>query len=805
MLMNNLLAVVDATFKDNLEQLTLHRMPGALPFAGKFRLIDFTLSNMSNSDIINVAIFPYGNYRSLQDHIGSGKRWNLDRRRDGLFILPPKNQYILPGNMITFQRMYDHIEYFKRSKQEYAIITAPNIVWNIDFNIVLEEHIEKNADITEVMHENIRLKTFLLKKSLLLEYIMAYDTLEYRTVIDLVEKAPNLKISIYKHKNYTRSITDTFNYLKSNLDMLRFDIGSSIFQPDRPVFSKQKSAPPAKYLTNAKINNSMVSSGSIVDGTVINSIIGRNVIIKKGAIIKNSYIMARSFIEENAHIEYAIIDKQTVVKKDTLITGGLRNPYITQKEQVVSNIEKMRILFVASESYPFIKTGGLADVIGSLSRNLARLGHDITVIIPLYKKIKDTFQESLKRGEGRNIVFNSTNYHIRVYSYIYKKVKHYFIESHDFFDYDNVYGLKNDVERFTFFNKVAVEMLEEFEPFDVIHIHDWHTSLIPLLLNNSPYKDAKTLLTIHNIDYQGIAKNDIIKKLGITDFIYRDDYINALEIGINTATKLSTVSPTYKEELKYEYYGKNLTYSLLKRDREFYGILNGISSSLNPETDKLIFHNYSIESIESKLKNKLYLQEIMGLKKDPETLVIGMVTRIVEQKGFDLILHSFDEIFSKYDLQFVLLGTGDKKYEEELLKLEAKFPDKIKLNLGYDATIPNYIYAGSDVFLMPSRFEPCGLGQMIALRYGTLPIVRDTGGLADTIFKYDHLTKKGNGFKFYNYDAKELKNTIIEAYHIFNFDKEIWKMLMKRAMKSDNSLKRSASRYIELYRAVLEN
>lgn len=803
--MSDMLAIVDATFRENLDQLTLHRMPGALPFSGKFRLIDFTLSNFRNSHITNVAIFPYGNYRSLQDHIGSGKRWDLDRRRDGLFILPPKNLSIIPTHMISFQRMYEHIEYFRRSNQSHAVITAPNIIWNIDFNNVLVEHLEVGADITEVMYENIRLKTFVISKKLLVEYILTYDTLEYRNVMDLVEKAPNLKIHIYRHDEYTRTITDTFNYLKSNLDMLRFDIGKNIYKEDSPIFSKEKTAPPAKYMRNARIDNSMVSSGSIIDGTIINSIIGRDVTVRKGAIIKNSYIMSGSFIEENAHIEYAVLDKQTVVKHHTLITGTLRRPYITQKEQIVTNQKRQRILFIASETYPFIKTGGLADVIGSLSRNLARLGMDITVIIPLYKKIKDSFFESLKREDGFPVVYGNETYFVRKYSYRYKKVKYYFVESHDFFDREWVYNYEDDVDRFAFFNKAAVQMMDDFEPFNLVHIHDWHTSLIPLLLDNSPHKDVKTLLTIHNIDYQGHTKNDVITKLGITNFIFKDEYINLLEIGINTATKLSTVSPTYKEELKYEYYGKNLTYALLNRERDFYGILNGISSSLNPEIDKSIHTNYSTNTIALKIENKRYLQQIMGLPVQDKTFVIGMVSRIVEQKGFELILHCFDTILSEYDVQFVLLGTGDAGLTGELQKLEERYPGKVKLNIGYDSAVPNHIYAGSDVFLMPSRFEPCGLGQMIALRYGTLPIVRDTGGLADTVFKFDHITKRGNGFKFFNYDANELRNTIIEAHSIYLEELDVWQQLMKRAMKSDNSLKRSATRYIELYRAIIEN
>ncbi len=803
--MDKLFAVVDATFKDNLGQLTLHRMPGALPYAGKFRLIDFTLSNLSNSGVTNVAIFPYGNYRSLQDHVGSGKRWDLDRRKDGLFILPPKNQYILPGNMITFQRMYEHIEFFKRSTQEYCIITTANIVWNIDFNDVLEFHLEKQADITEIVYENIRLKSFVLSKQLLMEYIEEYDSLEYRSMLELVTKSPSLVIKRYHHRSYTRTITDPFNYLKSNLDVLKFDIGKHIFQEERPIYSKEKTAPPATYLSNAKVENAMISSGCMIDGTIINSVIGRNVFVKKGAIIKNSYIMSNCVIEESAHLEYAILDKQTVVMKDTLALGTLRRPYVTQKEQIITNFEELRVLIVASESYPFIKTGGLADVIGSLSRNLARSNVDVTVILPYYKKIKDSFTESIKSEFTKTIIFAGERYKIRVYKYIYKKVKYYFIDNFDFFDTDNVYGYENDTERFAFFNKAIVDILEDFDKFDLIHIHDWHTSLIPILLDNSIHRGMKTLLTIHNIDYQGVAENNIIKKIGIENFIYRDEHVNFLEIGINTATRLSTVSPTYKEELKYEYYGRNLTYSLMKRERDFYGILNGISSSWNPANDKLIYETYQIDTIEKKASNKTFLQAQMKLPVGEGYFVIGMVTRIVEQKGFDLLIQSLHKVLQNEKIQFVLLGSGNQQYINELQQLQLQFPSQIALNIGYDSTVPNYIYAGSDVFLMPSRFEPCGLGQMIALKYGTIPIVRETGGLSDTVLKYDPYTKKGNGFTFTNYDTHDLEQAINHAYSVFKNEKDIWQKLIHRGMNDDNSIKKSTNQYIELYRLIVKN
>lgn len=804
--MNNMLAIVDATTKYNLDYLTQHRMPGALPFGGKFRLIDFTLSNIRNSNITNVAIFPYGNYRSLQDHIGSGKRWDLDRRKDGLFILPPKNQYIMPFDMITFQRMYEHIEFFKRSSQDYCIITGANIVWNIDYNEVLQFHIDSNADVTEIMYEKIRLKSFVISKKLLLEYVLSYVTLEYRTMIELVEKAPNLDVAIYKHKGYTRTITDPFNYLKSNLDMLRFDVGRQIFTNDRPIYSKEKTAPPAKYLANSNITNSMISSGSIIDGTVINSVIGRDCVVKKGAVVQNSYLMSNCHVEDGAQIEYAVLDKQTVVKKHTYISGSLRDPYISQKEQIVTNMDRMRVLHIASESYPFIKTGGLADVIGSLSRNLVKLGVDVTVFIPYYKRIKESFTESIKSDYVKTITYGDKKYKVRIYTYRYKNVKYYFIDNFDFFDTDKVYGYDNDVDRFAFFNKVCVEMLDDFDPFDLIHLHDWHTSLIPILIDNSSHKGTKTLLSIHNIDYQGIGDNSVIKKLGIEDFIFRDQTINCLEIGINTATRLATVSPTYKEELKFEYYGKNLTYSLMNREREFFGILNGISSAWNPDKDKLIYENYNVNTFYHKQSNKEYLQGKMNLPKGDQYFIIGMVTRIVEQKGFDLILDTFDQLLDQYpNIQFVLLGSGDEKYMRQLALLEDRHPEQVRMNLGYDATVPNYIYSGADTFLMPSRFEPCGLGQMIALKYGTIPVVRTTGGLNDTVHKYDSLTKKGNGFTFQDYDPSQMRTSIEDAYILFTYHREDWDKLIQRAMREDNSIKKSAHRYLEFYKSITEN
>ncbi|MEC9484542.1 MAG: glycogen/starch synthase [Candidatus Izemoplasma sp.] len=802
--MAELLAIVDATYKGNFESLTLHRMPGALPFFGKFRLIDFTLSNIRNSRITNVAIFPYGNYRSLQDHVGSGKRWDLDRRRDGLFILPPKNAYIMPGKMITFQRMSEHIEFFLRSTQEYAIIMPSSIVWSIDFNDVLEAHIASQKDITEVMHQNNRLRTYIVSKKRLIDLIETADSLQYRTMLDVVAYSPSLTVNIYQHDSYTQLIETLDDFLITNLDMLHFDSGRNIFKPDVHIFSKEKTAPPAKYLNHAKIENSAVASGSIIDGNLERTIVGRDVVIKKNTTIKNSYIMSNCFIEEGAYLENVILDKRTVVKADTYINGTKDFPYISQKRQVVTNFDQIRVCMVASEAYPFMKRGGLADVIGGLSRNLVRLGVDVTVIIPYYNRIKDDFSETIKRDFSMVVTYGDKQYKTTIFTRLYKNVRFYFIESFDFFDTDKIYGYDNDPDRFAFFNQAVVNLFDYIDDFDLVHIHDWHTSLIPLILDNSKHQGLKTLLTIHNVEYQGQVSNDVIQKLNIKNFVFRAETINILEIGIDTATKLSTVSPTYKEELKYEYYGKNLTYFIIKRERDFFGILNGISSSLNPQRDQLIHTQYQIGSRDDKIANKTYLQDIMNLPKGDDTFVIGMVTRIVEQKGFDIILNVLPDVLKDDRVQFVLLGEGDSHYKKALRNIEKQYPNQVRLNLSYDGTVPNYIYAGADAFLMPSRYEPCGLGQMIALKYGTLPIVRDTGGLSDTVDNYDPITGSGNGFKFYNYDGYDLAQTIDTAKDVFFNHPDLWDTMQKRAMKTDYSLKRQARKYIDLYRIVIE-
>ena len=800
--MHKMFAIIDASSRGNFEKLTLHRMPGALPFCGRYRLIDFALSNTLHAGITNVAIYPFGNYRSLQDHIGSGKRWNLDRRKDGLFILPPKNMMMPSEDILTFQRMHEHLEYFKRSAQEYAIIMPANLVWNADLNDLLEKHIDAKADISEIVHDKSRLGVYIIKKLDLLDYIHHYDVLPYKTLNDVFTKKTQLKTHTISFRGYAKKISNPTNYLTGNLAMLEPEIRQSVFNTQRPIISKEKTLPPTRYMKRPNIENALVSSGSLIEGTIENSIIGRHVIVKKGAHIINSVVMSDAVIEPGAIIQNAIIDKSVIVKEDTHIEGTTTQPFVTQKGQILTNQSTIKVLLAAAEAHPYIKTGGLADVMGGLSKALSKKGLEITVILPLYKAIKEQYHETYNYIQSTTFMFQGKEEKIRLYRINRDKVRYIFIEHFNHFERDKIYGYKDDCLRFAFFNLAIKEALSIIGPFDIIHLHDWHVGLLPMLLKIFEARPPKTLLTIHNIDYQGRCGPEVLEALNLPSTGKAE--VNFLESGIMEADKLSTVSPTYRNELKYEYYGKNLTQALQRRDRDFHGVLNGLPKRFTPQNDPVILSKYDSHNPFAKTENKLFLQKTMNLEMGLSKFVIGMVSRITEQKGFPILIDSLFEILKHHhDIQFILLGTGDKTLIEKLKTIADRYPHQVRLNLGYDATEPSYIYAGSDLFLMPSRVEPCGLSQMIALKYGTIPLVRKTGGLADTVSDYDPISKEGNGFTFYHYDANVLKERLLDSYHVFKNSRDDWNTLIKSAMQSDYSLENQAQKILEIYLTTL--
>ncbi|MFW5893330.1 MAG: glycogen/starch synthase, partial [Bacillota bacterium] len=727
------------------------------------------------------------------------KRWNLDRRNDGLFILPPKNM-MLPGeDMLSFQRMHEHIEYFRRSPQKYVMVTPPSIVWNVALEDLMQKHIDAGADISEVMHGRKRLKTFIMEKEFLLNYILEYDIIPHKTPKDLVND-PKINTHIIDHGGYTSMVTNPYVYLKTNLDMLKFEIGKTIFNDDYPIISKEKPAPPAYYGASAIIYNSMVASGSSIYGRIENSIIGRDCIISKKSVIKNSVIMNNSVIEDGVQLNNVILDKGTVVKKNTVLEGSHIQPFVTQKEQVITDHSGLKVLMVASELHPYAKTGGLADITGGLARALSKKGIEVSAVIPLYKSVKENHHESYQFLMSHVVEYLGERQEVKVHVLYKNKVKYYFLENFKYFERSGLYGFKDDCERFAFFNIALEEVMDAIDHFDVLHLHDWQAALLPVLMKVKRQRPIKSILTIHNIDYQGVCDPYVLSGR-IEPF--EEDELNFLEIGIAEATKITTVSPTYRDELRHEYYAKNLTHPIARRDRDFYGILNGISSKHRPSTDPLILSNYDINDIFPKTENKLFLQKKMRLEMGVRNFVVAMIGRITEQKGFDILIPAMDAFLSKYkNVQFVLLGSGSETYIEKLRALKEAHPKQICLNIGYDSAVPNYIYAGADLFLMPSRVEPCGLAQMIAMRYGTLPLVHKTGGLADSVEPYDPIAKSGTGFMFDNYEKETLENTLETAYHIYMEQNDVWKSMVKNAMQVDFSLDTQAQKMLEIYQTL---
>lgn len=474
-----------------------------------------------------------------------------------------------------------------------------------------------------------------------------------------------------------------------------------------------------------------------------------------------------------------------------------------------------KILMCSSEVAPFAKTGGLGDVLGALPQALVKLGHDVRVVLPKYGCVPQQYREQMEFKFFLYIPLGWRRKYCGVFELVKDGVTYYFIDNEYYFGDPYLYKW-NDLERFAFFDKACLEILRslDFKP-DVIHCHDWQTGMVPVLLNayfvrDEFYQGIKTVFSIHNLRYQGIYSMDIVADFFSLDkSFFTDDKLefhgcaNLLKGGIVYSDYVTTVSPTYAEEIKTHMGGERLDGLLSARSNNLYGIINGIDTvEYSPKTDPMIYENFDLRNLVSKKKlNKIRLQEQLGLPVDGEKAVIGIVSRLVDQKGFDLIADAMGELMSM-DIQLVVLGTGDAKYEE-LFRQNAWFhPDKVSANITFSNDLAHKIYAGCDIFLMPSMFEPCGLSQMISMAYGTIPLVRETGGLKDSVQPYNEFTGEGNGFSFYSYNSHDMMHTLRMALNHFA-NKEVWVPLMKRAMKTDFSWNSSAKKYDEMYKSLL--
>ena len=471
----------------------------------------------------------------------------------------------------------------------------------------------------------------------------------------------------------------------------------------------------------------------------------------------------------------------------------------------------MKVLFATSEAYPFAMSGGLADVSGALPKALRRRLVGCRIVMPLYSQIAEDLKEKMTFITSITVPVSWRRQYCGVFEAHLDGVIYYFIDNQYYFKRDGLYGHYDDAERYTFFSRALLEILPHigFTP-DVIHCNDWQTAMVPVFLNEfykqDPfYANIKTVFTIHNIQYQGKYGKELYGDVlglpeGRESIVEYDDCVNFMKGAIQCADKVTTVSPTYSREILDPYYSHGLDNILKQFTYKLTGIVNGIDVDVyNPETDSLIYKNFTADTLDIKAFNKQSLQKDMGLPKKENVPLIGMVTRLVKHKGLDLVKRVFEELL-RADLQFVILGSGEWEFETFFYDMAQKYPEKVALKLGFDQTLAHRIYAGADIFLMPSKSEPCGLAQMVALRYGTVPIVRETGGLNDTIT--DSQSGGGNGFTFHNFNAHEMQDAVWRTIGGYG-DKKGWDILRRRCMACDNSWGASANAYIRLYKEIV--
>ncbi|MEK5397363.1 glycogen synthase GlgA [Paenibacillus sp. FSL K6-2859] len=474
----------------------------------------------------------------------------------------------------------------------------------------------------------------------------------------------------------------------------------------------------------------------------------------------------------------------------------------------------MKVLFAAAEAHPFIKTGGLADVIGALPKALKGAGVDVRVILPKYRGIPEKFTSKMEPLTEVYVPIGWRNQYCGIEHMVYDGIPVYFIDNEYYFGRDGIYGYMDDGERFAFYNRAVLECLPaiDFQP-DVLHCHDWHAAVIPMLLQghyrHDPFfKEMRSVFTIHNLLYQGVFPYEVLGELLGLDssyFLGVEYYgnVNFLKGGIVYSDRVTTVSPTYSEEIRTPYYGYGLDGLLNARADVLSGIVNGIDTkSYNPATDTSLVTRYR-SNLSKKTENKLALQEELGLPVDANIPMVAMVTRLVDSKGLDLLTRVLDELLYNDDIQFVLLGTGDESYERWFREAAWRYPSKLSSQILFNDALSRKIYAASDIFLMPSKFEPCGISQLLALRYGSIPVVRATGGLNDTVQPYNEESGEGNGFTFSNYNAHDMMFTLRRAISLYK-QPEHWKKITKNAFAGDYSWNVSAQQYIDIYNEITE-
>lgn len=481
----------------------------------------------------------------------------------------------------------------------------------------------------------------------------------------------------------------------------------------------------------------------------------------------------------------------------------------TEKLPEIKVVEKKKVVFLGSEAAPFIATGGLADVLGSLPKALASNGKlDVSVILPLYSNISQDFKSQFKYLTNFNVTVGWRHQYCGVFYMEYQGVKFYFLDNEYYFKREgNIYGHYDDGERFAFYSRAALDTIARLDIYpDVLHCNDWQTGAAIVYLKGMYYGDEKfrrikTVFTIHNIEYQGTFGMDTYEGLfgfsqSIKQYVEFNGAVNLMKAAIEMSDVVSTVSPTYANEIKNAYFAHGLENIINRNAHKLYGILNGIDIDYyNPETDKYLFANYNVNDLSGKAVCKEELQKMLGLPVRKDVPIVACISRLVSHKGLDLLRCTLDSLLSQ-DVQVIILGKGEIAYENFFKHMAYVYKGKCVSIIAYNQDLSRKIYSGADIFLMPSKMEPCGLSQMIASRYGTVPVVRETGGLNDSIKAYTGV--EGNGFTFHNYNAHDMLYVINEAIRTYK-DSSAWKDVQNRAMTSDFSWKNQARKYEEMY------
>lgn len=476
----------------------------------------------------------------------------------------------------------------------------------------------------------------------------------------------------------------------------------------------------------------------------------------------------------------------------------------------------MRIAMAAAECAPFVKTGGLADVMGALPKALAELGHEVMVILPKYTLISAEQEKEFQFKGDLEVPFKGQREIYPIFEYWMNGVQFVFVENDAFYGRDQIYSQPDDAERFAFFSRAVLAVMEaETEAFDILHVQDWHTAMLPLLLKEDEryatlHSKTKTVLTIHNLQFQGYyPKETATQEFELAERYFDDGLIewrgnfNMLKTGILYADLVTTVSPSYRDEILTESYGENLQTLLQERAEDLIGILNGVDTvSYNPAADLMIEMPYDQTTMERKAVNKRAVQLRFNLPERGDIPLMTMVSRLAGQKGIDVLEETLPNILKTQDVQVVLLGSGEEKYEQFFRQLAEEFPDKIAVHIGFDEELAHLLYAGADIFLMPSHFEPCGLSQLVSMIYGTVPVVNKTGGLKDTVVEYDVVLRSGNGFLSDFTEQESFEDALKRALKMYH-QGEHWEIIKRNGMDGDYSWSRSAGEYSRLYEKLV--